>query len=177
MIIASETNHYKKEDDLRLVVVDVYLPILKVDTWECNLQMKGYGEIHQMHYGQTSMQALMFAMQHAKLNLVQMINAGYLYFDKEEDKLLSVRETLELLNCIYGTTTLVDETHMKLLYLQIIYRLLHNIGTEDEQNIDINYLRHEFADPEIINYIYHSKPALNEIEIYTKAMAYKPIIL
>jgi hypothetical protein len=177
MIIASETNHYKKKNDLRLVTVEIYLPIHNEGTWGCTLKMKGYGEIDQILYGQSSIQALTFAMQHAKLNLVQMVNDGYLYFDKAENKLLSVRETLELLNCVYGTTTLEDDTHQKLLYLQIIYRLLHNIGSAEEQDIDINYLRHQFADPEIIHYIYHSKQKMNEVEIYEKAINYKSIIL
>jgi hypothetical protein len=177
MIIASETNHYKKDNDLRLVKVEIYLPTLNDQTWECNLQMKGYGEINQTHYGQTSMQSLTFAMQHAKLNLVQMVNDGYQHFDITENKLLSVRETFELLNSMYGTSTLLDEAHMKTIYLQIIYRLQHGIGSEEEQNIDINYLKNQFADPEIVNYIYHNKSEMNEIEIYEKAMSYKPIII
>jgi hypothetical protein len=177
MIVASETNHYKKNEDLRLVAVELFLPELNGDTWECNLKLKGYGEINQTFYGKTSMQALTFAMQHAKLNLVLMVNDGYLYFDNVENKLLTISETFELLNSVYGTATLLDEAHMKAIYLQVINRLQNAIGSEEEQNTDIDYLKTQFADPEIINYIYHAKPELNAIEIYEKAMNYKAIIL
>ncbi len=176
-IIAAEKNHYKKENDIRLIEVEILQPIFNKDVWECTLQMKGYGNINQTLYGQTSMQALSFAMQHAKLNLSLLIVDGYNYFDEKENQLSSKEETLELLDATYGIGTMLDDAHMKSIYLQCIKRLQNAIGTEEEQNADINYLRKEFSDPKIIDYIYHHKPELMAVEIYEKAMSYQPIQL
>ncbi len=176
-IIASEKNHYKKENDIRLIVVEILQPILNKNVWECTLIMNGYGEVNLTLFGQTSMQSLSFAMQHAKLNLTLMINDGYCYFDKNENDLLSNQETLELLDATYGVGTMLDEAHKKSIYLQCIRRLQKANGTEDEQETDINYLKKEFLDPQIIDYIYHHKPELSAEEIYEKAMIYKPIQL
>ncbi len=112
-IIASEKNHYKKEEDIRLIEVNILQPICKENVWECTLIMKGYGDINQTLYGQTSMQALSFAMQHAKLNLSLMIADGYYYFDKTENQMFTKEENLELLNATYGVGTILDDPHVK----------------------------------------------------------------
>ena len=164
IIIASEKNLYKKNKDLRLIAIEILQPILNENIWECTLIMNGYGEINQTLYGQTSMQALSFAMQHAKFNLTLIINDGYCYFDKNENNLLSKQETLELLDATYGVGTMLDEAHKKAIYLQCIRRLQNANGTEDEQETDINYLKKEFLDPQIIDYIYHHKPELSAEE-------------
>jgi hypothetical protein len=176
-IIATEKNYYKKENDLRFVEVDILQPILKNDTWECTLIMRGYGDVHRALYGQTSMQALSFALQHAKFNLTLMVNDGFNYFDNNENKLLSTQETFELLDAVYGRGTMLDEQHRKTIYLRCINRLQKSIGTDEEQNADIDYLKKEFTDPKIIDYIYHHTPELSALEIYEKAKLYKPIIL
>jgi hypothetical protein len=177
MIIASEINFYKKEEDIREVMVEIEQPKFVDNVWECTLLMNGYGKINQTLIGQTSMQALSFAMQHAKLNLTLLVNDGYNYFDKENNRELNQAKTLELLNDTYGHGTLLDEAHTKAIHLQTIRRLQKAHDTEEEQDADINYLRKEFADPKIIDYIFYSKPALSAIEIYEKAKAYKPINL
>ncbi|MFM2392417.1 MAG: hypothetical protein RLZZ546_394 [Bacteroidota bacterium] len=115
MIIASEIKYYKKGDDVREIFVEILQPILKDNVWECTLKMKGYGEVNQNLFGQSSMQALSFALQHAKFNLTLMINDGFNYFDADEEKELSQAETLELLNATYGHGTLLDEQHKKLI--------------------------------------------------------------
>lgn len=176
-IIAAEKNHYKKDEDIRLIEVNILQPILKDNVWECTLIMQGYGEINQTLYGQTSMQALSFAMQHAKMNLNLMIADGYCYFDKVENKTLNKEETLELLNATYGVGTMLDDAHTKAIHLQVINRLLKAKGTEEEQNADIEYLKQAFNDPKIIDYVYHHKPELSAEEIYAKAIVYKPIQL
>lgn len=176
-IIASEKNHYKKEDDIRCIEAEISQPILNENAWECTLIMKGYGDVNRTLYGQTSMQALSFALQHAKLNLSLMIANGYCYFDETTAILSSKQETLELLNATYGIGTMLDEAHKKSIYLQVIRRLQNANGTEEEQEIDINYLKKEFLDPQIIDYIYHQKPELSAEEIYQKAITYKPIQL
>ncbi len=175
--IASEKNHYKKDNDIRLIKVEIQQPNLNDNIWECTLIMTGYGEINQSLYGQSSMQALSFAMQHAKFNLTLMINEGYFYFDPEENTLLNKVQTLEFLDATYGVGTMLDKAHKKAIYLQCIRRLQNAKGTEEEQEIDINYLRKEFLDPKIIDYIFNTKPELSEEEIYSKAIVYKPIQL
>jgi hypothetical protein len=173
MIIANEINYYKKGGDVREIVVDILQPILKDNVWECTLMMRGYGEVNQNMFGQSSMQALSFALQHAKFNLELMINDGYNFYDADEKRELTHAETLELLNATYGHSTLLDEQHKKAINLQVIKRMQMASGTEEEQDADINYLRKEFADPEIINYIYQSKPEMSAIEIYEKAIKFK----
>jgi hypothetical protein len=177
MIIANEINYYKKGNDIREIEVEISQPILNDKVWECRLTMNGYGIINQNLYGQSSMQALSFALQHAKFNLVQLIDDGYNYYDKENDKEISKEKTLELLDAIYGHGTLLDDQHKKAIHLQVIKRLQVASGTEEDQDADINYLKKEFADPEIINYIYHSNPEMSASEIYKKAIAYKLINL
>jgi hypothetical protein len=175
MIIATEKNYYKKENDLILIEVEILKPILIDNTWECSLNMRGYGDVNRKLFGQTSIQALTFAMQHAKFNLKLMIDDGYNYFEKEENKLSSKEETLEILHSVYGQGTLLDEAHKKAIYLQCIKRLQKGNGNENEQNTDINYLQKEFLDPKIIDYIYYTEPKLTNLEIYEKAMSYIPI--
>ena len=176
-IIATEKNHYKKEGDIRLIEVEILQPILNKNVWECTLIMNGYGEIDLTLFGQTSMQALSFTMQHAKLNLSLMINDGYCYYDDEENILFSKTETLELLNANYGVGTMLDDAHKKGIHLQCINRLLNANGTEEEQDADMIYLRNEFNDPKIIDYIFNTKPELTALEIYEKAVNYKSIQL
>jgi hypothetical protein len=120
MIIASQINYYKKGDDVREIVVDILQPILKDNVWECTLMMRGYGEVNQNMFGQSSMQALSFAMQHAKFNLIQLIDDGYCYFEKENEKELSREETLELLDSAYGHGTLLDDRHKKFTHFEVI---------------------------------------------------------
>ncbi len=176
-IIASEKNHYKKENDTRLIEVEIHQPISNENVWECTLIMNGYGEVNQTLFGQTSMQALSFAMQRAKQNLYLMINDGYCYYEDDENILYSKTETLELLNATYGVGTMLDDAHKKATHLQYINRLLKANGTEEEQNADIIYLRKEFNDPKIIDYIFNTKPELTTLEIYEKAIIYKSIQL
>jgi hypothetical protein len=109
MIIASQINHYKKGDEIREIVVEILQPILKDEVWECTLIMRGYGEVNQNMFGHSSIQALSFALQHAKFNLELMINDGYNYYDKEENRELSNAESIELLDVVYGGRTLLDE--------------------------------------------------------------------
>jgi hypothetical protein len=174
MTIASEINYYKKDNDIREIEVKISQPILKDNVWECRLTMNGYGVINKNLYGQSSIQALSFALQHAKFNLTLMINDGYHFYEADEKKELSHAQTLELLNATYGHGTLLDEQHKKLINLQVIRRLQNAQGTEEEQDADINYLRKEFADPEIINYIFHTMPEMSAVEIYEKAIKFKP---
>lgn len=176
-IIAIEKNHYKKENDTRLIEVEIHQPNLKDDVWECTLIMNGYGEVNQTLFGQTSIQVLSFAMQHAKLNLSLMINDGYCYYDDDENILYSKAETLDLLNATYGVGTMLDDAHKKATHLQCINRLLKANGTEKEQNADIDYLRKEFSDPKIIDYIFNTKPVLTALEIYGISVNYKSIQL
>lgn len=68
MIIASEKINTKKDNDIRQISVEIFQPIFKNNVWECTLLMKGYGNVNRVLYGQTSLQALSFAMQRAKLN-------------------------------------------------------------------------------------------------------------
>jgi hypothetical protein len=177
MVIASEITFYKKEDEVREVSLEILKPVFCENAWECQLLMRGYGEVDRKLYGQSSIQALSAVMQHAKFNLTLMVNDGFNYFDNDENKELSTEETLELLDAVYGHGTLLDEQHKKAICLQVIKRLQHTQGTEEEQDADINYLKKEFADPNIIDYIFHRKPKLSALEIYEKAKAYKPIIL
>lgn len=102
MIIAEEQNYYKKENDLRFIEVEIMKPILKDTTWECSFTMRGYGITNRKLFGETSMQALTFAIQLAKLNLILMIDDGYYYFDDDENKILTKEESLDILNAIYG---------------------------------------------------------------------------
>ena len=176
-IIAFEKNHYKKENDTRLIEVEIHQPIFNENVWGCTLIMNGYGEVNQTLFGQTSMQALSFAMQHAKLNLSLMITDGYYYYEDDENILLSKTETLELLNSTYGVGTMLDDAHKKEMHLQCINRLLSANGTEEEQNADMDYLSKEFNDPKIIDYIFNTKPESTALEIYEKAVNYKSLQL
>jgi endo-alpha-1,4-polygalactosaminidase (GH114 family) len=177
MIIASEKNHYKKGDDIREIIVEIMLPVFKNDAWECQLIMKGNGEIDRTMFGYSSMQALCASLQHAKFNLTLMVNEGYNYFDKKENRELGNTDTLELLDAVFGHGTLLDEEHTQAIHLQVIRRLQNAGGSEEEQDADMNYLRKEFADPKIIDYIFNSKPEMSALEIYKKAKAYQPVTL
>ena len=65
----------------------------------------------------------------------------------------------------------------KELCLQAIERLQVAIGTEEEQDRDIEFLRASLSDPKIIDYIFHHQPELSAEEILSKALVYKPIQL
>lgn len=106
-----------------------------------------------------------------------LVENSYCYFDEKEKIFTSKEETLELLHATYGQGTLLDDAHRKAINIQCIKRLQNAKGNEEEQNADINYLKKEFLDPKIIDYIYHQKPELTAIEIYEKAIKYKPISL
>jgi hypothetical protein len=177
MIVASDKTNYKKGEDIREIAVEILQPIFKENAWECSLKMSGYGDVNRTLYGQSSIQALSFAMQHTKFNLTLLVEDGYFYFDEKENTLSTKEETLELLNATYGHGTMLDEQHTKAIHLKVIIRLQKAKGTEEEQNVDINYLRKEFADPKIIDYIFNHQPELTAIEIYEKAVSYHPIIL
>ena len=111
-------------------------------------------------------------MQMVKLHLMMLINDGYLmcYLDENEKvtNIESKKVSIRNLNATYGLTTLADKTHDNENYLQAIERLLDGIGTDEEQNNDINYLRKNILDPKISDYIFHNKPEMTAEEILEK---------
>ena len=61
--------------------------------------------------------------------------------------------------------------------LQAIERLQEAIGTEEEQDRDIEFLRASLSDPKIIDYIFHHQPELSAEKILAKALIYRPILI
>jgi hypothetical protein len=176
-IIATDNTTWKKNEKVLNITVEILEPYYEENVWQTVLKMNGYGNIEQKLYGQSSMQALTFALQHTKLQLMILIEDGYLLFDEPTNTVSSKEESIEVLNAIYGRGTLLDEEHRKANIILSIKRLQNACGTEEEQDIDIGYLKKMFADPNIIDYIYHPKTEMTAAEIYNKAAAYKPIQL
>jgi hypothetical protein len=176
-IIATDNNTWKKEDSVLSITIEIMEPYFEENVWQTILKMNGYGTFEYKLYGQSSIQALTFALQHTKLQLMILIDDGYLWYDEQTNTVSTKDESIEVLNAIYGRGTLLDEEHTKANIILSIKRLQNANGTEEEQNIDINYLKKLFADPHIIDYIYHPKTEMTASEIYEKAKAYKPIQL
>ena len=97
--------------------------------------------------------------------------------NKKATEILTKRVSIQNLNAIYGLTTLTDKTHTNEHCLQAIERLLEGVGTEKEQNADLDFLRANMTDPKISDYIFHTKINMTAEEILEKALSYKPILL
>jgi hypothetical protein len=176
-IIATDKNSWKKDEKILNITVEITEPHFEENVWQTILKMNGYGNVEYKLYGQSSIQALTFALQHTKLQLMILIEDGYLWYDEPTNAVSSKEESIEVLNAIYGRGTLLDEEHTKANIILSIKRLQNASGTEEEQNIDIGYLKRIFTDPNIIDYIYQPKTEMTAEEIYEKAKAYKPIQL
>jgi hypothetical protein len=176
-IIATDKNSLKKDEKILNITVEITEPHFEENVWQTILKMNGYGTFEYKLYGQSSIQALTFALQHTKLQLMILIEDGYLWYDEPTNSISTKEESIEVLNAIYGRGTLLDEEHTKANIILSIKRLQNARGTDEEQNMDISYLKKMFADPHIIDYIYHPKTEMTAAEIYEKAKAYKPIQL
>jgi hypothetical protein len=176
-IIAADNSTWKKDETVLNTTVEITVPYFEESVWKTVLKMNGYGTAEYKLYGQSSIQALTFALQHTKLQLMILIEDGFSWYDEQTNTASTKEESIEVLNAIYGRGTLLDEEHTKANILLTIKRLQKASGTEEEQNIDIGYLKKMFADPNIIDYIYHPKTEMTAAEIYEKAKAYKPIQL
>jgi hypothetical protein len=176
-IIATDKNSWKKDGKILNITVEIIEPHFEENVWQTVLKMNGYGNVEYKLYGQSSIQALTFALQHTKLQLMILIEDGYLWYDEPTNAVSSKEESIEVLNAIYGRGTLLDEEHTKANIILSIKRLQNASRTQEEQDIDIGYLKKIFADPNIIDYIYHPKTEMSAAEIYNKAAAYKPIQL
>jgi hypothetical protein len=176
-IIATDNSTWKKDETVLNTTVEIIEPYFEKNVWQTILKMNGYGNVEYKLYGQSSIQALTFALQHTKLQLMILIEDGYLWYDEPTNAISTKEESIEVLNAIYGRGTLLDKEHTKANIILTIKRLQNASGNKEEQNIDISYLKKMFADPNIIDYIYHSKTEMTAAEIYEKAMAYKPIQL
>lgn len=174
--IAKEASVWRKEEYSVMIMIEISKPKIVDDVWQSTITADGHGHITRTLYGQSSMQALIFATQHAKLMMVEVIEEGYLYV-VEGITTLNKSESLAYIDAVFGSATLMDEAHTKKLIIATIQRLQNAKGTEEEQNIDINYLKNNFSDPQIIDYIFHSKIEMTATEIYDKAKVYKPIEL
>ena len=175
--------HFTRGGEVLNIEIVVQMPTKDIvhNNWICNYLLNGNKIIHKDIFGASAIQAMNLAMQMVKLHLMMLIDDGYLmcYLDENqkvtniESKKLSIRN----LNATYGLTTLGDKTHDNENYLQAIERLQEGVGTDEEQDNDINYLRKNLLDPKIIDYIFHSKPEMASEEILEKALSYKPILL
>jgi hypothetical protein len=176
-IVATDNNSWKNDETILNITVEITEPHFEENVWQTILKMNGNGTFEYKLYGQSSIQALIFALQHTKLQLMILIEDGYLWYDEPTNSISTKEESIEVLNAIYGRGTLLDEEHTKANIILSIKRLQNAKGNEDEQNMDINYLKKMFTDPNIIDYIYHPKTEMTAAEIYEKAKAYKPIQL
>jgi hypothetical protein len=176
-IIANDNSTWKKDESILNITVEIIETYFEENVWQTILKMNGYGTYEYKLYGQSSVQALTFALQHTKLQLMILIEDGYFWYDEPTNAISTKEESIEVLNAIYGRCTLLDEEHTKANTILSIKRLQNASGTEGEQNIDISYLKKMFTDPNIIDYIYHPKTEMTADEIYAKATAYKPIQL
>ena len=175
--------HFTKGDVVLNIEIVVQMPTKDAihNNWICNYFLNGNGLIHKDIFGASSIQALNLAMQMVKLHLMMLINDGYLmcYLDENEKvtNIESKKVSIRNLNATYGLTTLADKTHDNENYLQAIERLQEGVGTDEEQDNDINYLRKNLLDPKISDYIFHSKIEMAAEQILEKALSYKPILL
>lgn len=175
--IATYQSCWTHDGSVMNTIAEVYQPICVAGTWECVFKLYGLDFYEYKMYGQSSMQALTFAMQQVKFQMVQLLEKEYLMFDLLKNIAFTKQQSMELLNAVFGHGTLLDEAHEKAINLQVIQRLLDAQGTEKEQDIDMEYLRKTFNDPKIVDYIFNHRPALTAQQIYEKAMAYQVIQL
>ena len=175
--------YFTKEDKLLYIEAVVQMPIKDIvhKNWVCAYFLLGIEVIHKDIFGESAIQAMNLAMQLIKLHLMMMIDDGYLICEMDNNDLAvniqTKRNSIRNINAIYGLTTLNDKTHTNEHCLQAIERLQEGIGTDKEQNADLDFLRDNMADPEISDYIFHSKIEMTAEEILGKALSYKPIIL
>ena len=179
----SDKMNFTKADEILNIEIVVQMPTKDTThkNWICNYFLNGNGLIHKDIFGESSIQAMNLAMQMIKLHLMMLIDDGYLICEIDDnEKAISVqtkRNSIRNLNVIYGLTTLNDKTHTNEHCLQAIERLMEALGTEKEQDDDLNFLRQYLADPKISDYIFHSKMEMTAEEILGKALSYKPIVL
>jgi hypothetical protein len=181
---ARETTTWHKDGQLYTVQVCIDDPDKPEDgrLWNCTYWLIGFGEAERYDIvGNNAVQALSLALQQIKLKLVLMMDEGYTHCEIDENetivKVFNRRETMKNLNAVYGLGTLLDKTHIEEWCLEAIERLKAGIGTEKEQNEDLDFLRKNLSDPKISDYIFHSKLDLTPEEILAKALAYRPIAL
>ena len=175
--------HFAKAGEILNIEIVVQMPTEDIihKNWICNYYLNGNGLIQKDIFGESAIQAMNLAMQMIKLHLMMLIDDGYLICEVDEnEKAINIqtkRNSIRNLNAIYGLTTLNDKTHTNEHCLQAIERLMEAIGTEKEQNADLNFLRQNIADPKITDYIFHIKMEMTAEQILEKGLSYKPIVL
>jgi hypothetical protein len=107
-IIASDYSTWKRDETVLNITVEVIEPYFDENVCQTILKMKGYGTLEYKLFGQSSIQVLSFAMQHAKLQLMTVIEDGYVCYDEHENISSSKEESIEVLNAIYGKGSLVN---------------------------------------------------------------------